>query len=134
MLITFYNNCHSNWLFDDNIKEVKKITSDKSYILEPSYRKLVEFTLNEINNQSYFYVRSITKWYMFNVLKLPRYKNGGTLLQGIIIKVTRIVQELVRLNIVIKDGKLRYKNLFRGNIRNALDEQINKNYFTITSK
>lgn len=113
---------------------MKKITSDKSYILESSYRKLVEFTLNEINNQSYFYVRSITKWYMFNVLKLPRYKNGGTLLQGIIIKVTRIVQELVRLNIVIKDGKLRYKNLFRGNIRNALDEQINKNYFTKTSK
>ena len=33
----------------------------KSYILDPVYKKIVEFTLSEINNQSYFKVKSITK-------------------------------------------------------------------------
>lgn len=106
----------------------------KSYILDPAYKKIVEFTLKEINNQSYFKVKSITKWYMFNILGLPRYKNGGALLYTISVKVSRIVKELVSLNIVEKDGKTRYRNLFRGTIRKAVDKQMEKNYFTITLK
>jgi len=105
----------------------------KSYILDPEYRKIVEFTLNEINNQTYFKVKSITKWYMFNELGLPRYKNGGALLYTISSKISRIVKELVSLNIVEKDRN-RYRNLFRGNIRKAVDEQIDKNYHIINLK
>lgn len=105
----------------------------KSYILDPVYKKIVEFTLSEINNQSYFKVKSITKWYMFNELGLPRYKNAGALLYSISSKISRIVKELVSLNIVKKDGR-RYKNLNRGNIRNAVDEQIDKNYHIINLK
>ena len=106
----------------------------KSYLLDPEYRKIAEFTLNEINNRSYFKIKSITKWYMFNILGLPRYKNGGALLYTISSKVSRIVKELVGLNIVEKDGRTRYRNLFRGTIRKAVDEQIDKNYFILKLK
>ena len=110
------------------------MTSNKSYILDPSYRKIVEFTLNEINNQSYFKVKSIAKWYMVNKLGLPRYKICGALLHSISTKVARIIKELVNLGIVKKDTKTRYRNLNRGNIRNAVDEQIDKNYHIIKLK
>lgn len=70
---------------------------------------------------------------MFNELGLPRYKNGGALLYTISSKISRIVKELVSLNIVKKDGT-RYRNLYKGNIRNAVDEQIDKNYHIIKLK
>lgn len=103
---------------------------NKSYILDPAYRKITEFTLSEINNKTYFKVKSITKWYMFNELGLPRYKNTGALLYTISAKVSRILKELVNLKVIEKDGT-RYRNLYKGNIRNAVDEQIDKNYHII---
>lgn len=106
----------------------------KSYILDPLYREIVEFVLSEINNQSYFRVNTIAKWYMFNELHLPRYKICGALLYSISNKISRIVKELVNLKVVIKDGKTRYRNLNRGNIKKVLEEQISKNDFIIKLK
>lgn len=77
---------------------------------------------------------SISKWYLINELNLPSYKIYGALSYSTIIKVARIVKELVNLNIVKKDGKKRYKNLNKGNIRKALNKQMEKNYFILKLK
>jgi len=106
----------------------------KNYILEPSYKKIVDFVLTEINNRSYFKVKSIAKWYMTNELGLSEYTMCGALPYSIGNKVGKILRELVSLNIIEKDGRTRYKNLNRGNIRKAVDEQIDKNYHIIKLK
>ena len=87
----------------------------------------------EINNRAYFKVKSITKYYLLNELNLPAHKSCGGLSYSISNRVSRILKELVNLKVIEKDGT-RYKNLNKGNIKQALEKQMEKCYHIIKLK
>jgi len=108
-----------------------------SYILTNKDSKLIKFVLDEINKCTYFRTPTISKIYVNKILKIRYVDIKEDVRRSTSVKIGWIVRELDKLGIITRHtGTVRsvWKNLYKGNLYDALDKKMEQNYFMIKMK
>ena len=129
-----------NKLEDSKLTKQRKSSNNKpttSYILTNKYSELTKYTLEEINKYTYFRTATLRNNYLNTSLKNKYNDVQGKLRRSVSNRIGRIVRELSDLKIIVKYTKSEnsvWKNLYKDDLYNILDEKMEQNYFMLKMK
>ena len=108
-----------------------------SYILNNKNSELTKYILDEINKYTYFRTSTLRNNYLSTSLK-DKYSNvQEKIRRSVSNRIGRIVRELNNLNIIVKYSesiRTVWKNLYKDNLYNILDEKMEQKYFMLKMK
>lgn len=127
-------------LENSKLTKQKKPSNNKpttSYILTNKDSKLTKYVLDKINKYTYFKTATIRNNYLSNSLKDKYNDIQEKIRRSVSNRIGRIVRELNELKIIVKySGSVRsvWKNLYKDDLYNILDEKMEQNYFMLKIK